>query len=207
VRVKICGVTRLEDAELAASLGAWAIGFVFWPGSPRVVDPARAREIIRKLPASVLTVGVFVDQPAETVEGVARQVGLGAVQLHGRETPDYARGLTRPVIKAIGLAAGGPVLPLADWAGMQVLLDVHDPERHGGTGRTVDWSQAAAIARARDVLLAGGLTADNVRDAVTSVGPSGIDVSSGVESGPGIKDAAKMRALFASLEGRLEVVR
>ena len=204
VLVKICGITRREDAEAAVSAGADAIGFVFWPKSPRAIDPYRARAIAAALPPFVTTVGVFVDQPAEYVNGVAGLARLGAVQLHGEEPPDYVAAMTRPVVKAVALRNGlePAAIALEQWPSrVVVLLDVHDPERRGGTGRTVDWSVAAAIARRRPVVLAGGLTAENVSEAIARVRPFGIDVSSGVEAAPGIKDHGRIKALFEAVHG------
>jgi phosphoribosylanthranilate isomerase len=198
--VKICGITRLEDAQAAVDAGAQALGFVFWPASPRFIEPARARAIVAELPPFVTAVGVFVNQPVEHVFGVAAAVGLGAVQLHGDERPADAARLARPVIKAIPVGAGNDV-DLAEWpARVLLLLDVHDPVKRGGTGRTVDWSAAAAIAATRRSMLAGGLTPENVGEAVRRVRPFGIDVSSGVEQAPGIKDHDRMRALFRCLQ-------
>lgn len=194
--VKICGITRPEDAEAAVAAGAGAIGFIFWPKSPRFIDPHRARAIAAALPPLVTPVGVFVNQPLDYVNGVASLVRLGAVQLHGDETPEYAAGAAAPVIKALSLdAADGTAWP----ARVRILLDVHDPVARGGTGRTIDWAAAAAVAARREILLAGGLTPDNVADAVARVRPFGIDVSSGVERAPGIKDPRRLRALFEAV--------
>jgi phosphoribosylanthranilate isomerase len=201
VFVKICGITRLEDAEAAVACGANALGFVFWPRSPRCIDARRAQAIVATLPPFVTPVGVFVDQPAEEVNAIANMAGLGAVQLHGNERPDYARLVHRPVVKAI--AVGTTESPAVDaWpANVLVLLDVHDPVRRGGTGQTVDWEAAAEIARRRRTILAGGLTAENVAEAIARVRPYGIDVSSGVEASPGIKDHARLKALFEAVHG------
>lgn len=199
-RVKVCGITRLEDATLAADLGVSAIGFVFWRGSPRFVEPARAAEIAAAIPASVVCVGVFVDQAVEQMETIASQVPLGAVQLHGSETPEVAAALMQPVIKAVPVTNGFDPQMLDVWPrSVTVLLDAHDPVKRGGTGRTIDWSRAAAAARRRPVMLSGGLNPDNVRAAVEAVRPYAVDLSSGVESAPGIKDPARLRALFANL--------
>jgi phosphoribosylanthranilate isomerase len=199
--VKICGITRLEDAQAAVAAGASAVGFVFWPSSPRYIDPYRARAIASSLPPFVTPVGVFVDQPAEDVAGIASLVRLGAVQLHGSERPDYAQSLGRPVVKAIAVGAAD-AKTLDVWpAHVVVLLDVHDPVRRGGTGQTVDWTAAAEIARRRRTILAGGLTAENVAEAIARVRPYGIDVSSGVESSPGIKDHGRLKALFEAVHG------
>ena len=194
--VKICGITRAEDAAAAVACGATALGFVFWPSSPRFIDPFRARAIAATIPPFVTTVGLFVNQPAEHVGQVASLVHLGAVQLHGDETVEYAARLSRPVIKAVTTA--NP--QLAVWpARATLLIDVDDPVKRGGTGRTVDWAAAAAVAAQRKILLAGGLTPDNVAEAVGRVRPFGIDVSSGVERSPGVKDHQRLRALFEAL--------
>jgi len=199
--VKICGVTRADDALAAVDAGASAIGFVFWPDSPRYVDPYRARAIRAALPPFVTAVGVFVNQPVEYVSGVASLVRLGAVQLHGDETPQYASLLSAPIVKALPLTTLGES-DLAAWPDeTMVLLDVHDPVKRGGTGRTIDWAAAAGISARRRIVLAGGLTPDNVADAVARVRPFGIDVSSGVEVSPGIKDHRRVRALFEALHG------
>ncbi len=199
--VKICGITRLEDAQAAVDAGANALGFVFWPKSPRYVDPARAKEIIATLPATVNAVGVFVDQPADDVNEIAEWVGLGAVQLHGGENQDYVRAMTRPVMKAV--AVDGANAPIVDaWPpSVGVLLDVHDPVKKGGTGKTVDWTIAAEVAKHRPIVLAGGLTPENVGEAIARVQPYGIDVSSGVEAEPGIKDHERLKALFEAVHG------
>lgn len=191
VLVKICGMTRLEDARVAIDAGAGAIGFVFWPDSPRFIDPFRARQIAAMLPPFVTTVGVFVDQTAEHVSGVASLVRLSAVQLHGAEQTDYAASLGRPVIKAVTLADAN----VDAWpTHVTLLLDAHDPAKRGGTGRTIDWNAAAAVAARRHVLLAGGLTPENVGAAIARVRPFGVDVSSGVEDSPGVKNHSRIRA-------------
>lgn len=199
-RVKVCGVTRAEDALLAADLGASAIGFVFWPMSPRCVDPDQARAIATALPPTVVCVGVFVDQRVEDMQRISAHVPLGAVQLHGAEPPQVAAALLQPVIKAVPVINGFAPESLDVWPPeVTVLLDAHDPVKRGGTGRTIDWSAAARAARRRRIMLSGGLTPGNVREAIETVRPYAIDVSSGVEVSPGIKDPAKLRALFESI--------
>jgi phosphoribosylanthranilate isomerase len=203
--VKICGVRRMDDARLAAELGAAAIGFVFWPDSPRFIDPFRARPIARALPPFVTRVGVFVDQPMDYVRGVARLLNLGAIQLHGHESSDYMAALARagapPIIKSLAVTdAFKPAAALAPVPeAVTVLLDAHDPIKRGGTGRTIDWTLAAATARLRPVMLSGGLKAENVVEAIARVQPYAVDVSSGVESAPAVKDAGKLRALFSAV--------
>jgi phosphoribosylanthranilate isomerase len=197
-KVKICGIRRLEDAQLAVELGADALGFIFWPSSPRFIDPYRARPIVRTLPPFVTAVGVFVDQPWDFVSSVGRLLGLGAIQLHGNEPPEtYARSPFR-VIKGVSAPQGEDFESRVAAVPMTatVLLDAHDPVKRGGTGKTIDWTHAAAIARLRPVVLSGGLNADNVSAAIDTVKPYAIDVSSGVESSPGVKDAERLRRLF-----------
>lgn len=200
VPVKICGITRPEDADLAARLGAAWVGFIFWPRSPRFVEPAAAAAILGGLPPHVGGVGVFVDQPVDEVNAVAEEVGLAAVQLHGRESPATCRACRRRVIKAVRLPGHGAGDDAdAVWSGATILVDAFDPVRMGGTGRRVDWTRAARLARRRPLMLSGGLRAENVADAVRQVAPYGLDVSSGVESEPGVKDPHRLRAFFAAL--------
>jgi len=202
-RVKICGITRPEDAQLAARLGAWAVGFVFWPQSPRAIDVASARAIVANLPPLVAAVGVFVNEAPERIDEIAGTVGLSAVQLHGDEPPDVVARVGARVIKAVTLEDADALERWPDR--VTLLIDAHDPARRGGTGQTVDWSAAARIARVRPIVLAGGLRPENVADALRAVAPAAIDVSSGVESAPGIKDAVRMRAFFDAV-GRVEVL-
>ena len=200
VPVKICGITRPQDAELAARLGAAWVGFVFWPRSPRFVEPAATAAILAGLPPHVGGVGVFVDHPADEVNAIADQVGLSAVQLHGQESPATCRQCRRRVIKAVRLSGDGAGDdPDTVWSAATILVDAFDPVRMGGTGRRVDWARAAQIARRRPLMLSGGLRAENVADAVRQVAPYGLDVSSGVESRPGVKDPDRLRAFFAAL--------
>jgi phosphoribosylanthranilate isomerase len=200
--VKICGVRRLEDARLACDLGADAIGLVFWPASPRFVDPERARAIVAELPPFVAAVGVFVDQTPEYVNGVAGLVKLSAIQLHGYErSDDYTRSRYR-VIKAVPVTSDfDPIRACEGLPRMAtMLLDAHDPIRRGGTGRAIDWRAASSAARLRPVILSGGLNPSNVVEAIDRVRPYAIDLSSGVESSPGVKDHDKLRQLFAILD-------
>jgi phosphoribosylanthranilate isomerase len=194
VRIKICGITRERDAVLAASLGVEAIGFVFWPGSPRVIPVDAARAIVAAVPSTVVKIGVFVNQPVDEVRAIAEAVGLDGLQFHGDESDHDMVAQTLPVIKAVPLGQPGDEerainLP----AGVVPLLDVFDPVRRGGTGRTVDWDVAARIAFKRPTMLSGGLRAENVGEAVRRVDPWYVDVSSGVEVSPGVKDEWKVR--------------
>jgi phosphoribosylanthranilate isomerase len=196
-RVKVCGITRVEDALVAAEAGASAIGFIFWPQSPRFITPAAARNIARALPQPLSIVGVFVDQPLDEVRAIAETVQLSAIQLHGNESLEYARGVLQPVIKAVAITDGFAPERLDEYPQeITVLLDAHDPLRRGGTGRTIDWTVAAAAAVRRPLFLSGGLNAANIHEAVTRVRPYGVDLSSGLEIAPGIKDPARVRAVF-----------
>lgn len=224
--VKICGITRVQDAELAAGLGASALGFVFWPDSPRHIAPQSAKAIAEKVPAGVLKVGVFVNQPEEEVARTMCEVGLDVAQLHGHESPEYCRDLMvslaavarrsparngetgegakadttdKKIFKAIGMRENGSFSIAAFDPGIVLLVDAHDPSKFGGTGKTVNWDSAREIAAARRTILAGGLNAANIKLAVRSVRPYGVDVSSGVESAPGVKDPNRMRAFFEAL--------
>jgi phosphoribosylanthranilate isomerase len=201
--LKICGITRLTDALHAAGQGATALGFVFWEKSPRYIAPERAREIIAALPSAVTTVGVFVNASIERVQKVAATSGVAVVQLHGDEPPEYGDGLDYPIFRsmtlndALGVIDAWPI-------GTPLLLDAADRERRGGTGVIVDWSRAAALARRRRVILAGGLTPENVGDAIETVNPYGVDVSSGVEEAPGVKDLAKVTRFLENARAAFE---
>ena len=191
--VKICGITRREDAEAAVRFGADFVGFVLWPRSPRAATLELVDRLRRKLPEHVTPVGVFVNPSADEVRS-GHQAGIRMAQIHG-EVPDWGKDRPRLVIvRAVHLAASGegiePDVPDTEHL---ILLDAHDPVKHGGTGQTVDWARAAAIARSRDLFLAGGLTPDNVKQAIAAVKPMAVDVASGVESSPGIKDHDKLR--------------
>ena len=195
--VKICGITREEDAIAAVDCGASAVGFILWRGSPRFVEPTRAGAIVRTLPPFVTPVGVFVNESPETMNAIADEIGLGAVQLHGDEVPATAAAMRRPVVKALG---GAALDRAAEWPGrVTLLVDADDRARRGGTGARADWTAAARLAGGRRVLLAGGITSENVAEALEAVRPFGIDVSSGVESAPGIKDHGRMRLLFEAV--------
>ena len=200
VRVKICGITRLEDALAAARLGADAVGFNFWPRSKRHVAPDAAAAIVRRLPPSVACFGVFVDPTRAELERAVAVSGVGAVQLHGDEPPALCLGLGVPVVKAIRVRDGHDLAQLATYEVRAFLLDSASPG-YGGSGATFDWSLAAEVARELPVLLAGGLTPENVAEAVATVRPLGVDVASGVETAPGVKDAARMETFIRRAKG------
>jgi len=205
--IKICGITRLGDAEHAVRAGATALGFVFWRKSPRRIGVAQAAAIIAALPDGVATVGVFVNERAARVRDVIRTTGIKVVQLHGDEPPEDF-DLERPIVKSVTLDAMADAV--RRWPSSTTwLLDAADPVRRGGTGVQIDWERAHAAARHHKVVLAGGLTPANVEAAIRAVQPFGVDVSSGVEASPGIKDGEKVasfvtnaRRAFASMSAQ-----
>jgi len=199
-QVKVCGLGRREDARLAVELGASALGFVFWPQSPRAITPERVREITEGLPPFVSRVGVFVNESPAAIKETSERAGLTAVQLHGDEDASAYADLALPVIKALPVGETFTMSAVEDLpVRVTVLLDAHDPIRRGGTGRVIEWTVASAAARVRPIILSGGLTPENVKSAVAAVRPYAVDVSSGVEAAPGVKDEARLRAFFAAL--------
>ena len=188
-RVKICGITNLEDAIMAVEAGADALGFVFFQRSLRYVSPENAAYIVNRLPPFVQIVGLFVNEELTVVNAIADRCGLDIVQLHGEETPDYCRGITRRVIKAFRVKDAFSLDIMAEYHVSGFLLDAWSPTAHGGTGTTFNWDLALHAAACRPLILAGGLTPENVAEAVVTVRPYAVDVSSGVESAPGKKDA------------------
>ncbi len=201
-RVKICGITRLEDAELAVELGASALGFNFYLPSPRYIAPATARELIHRLAPFGITVGVFADEAdGEHVAAVARQAGVAAIQLHGPRFPVPSPAWdTYSVIRAVPVGEGFRAEVLSDLNTSAFLLDSFEPTLRGGTGKTFDWSVAREAKKYGVIFLAGGLTPENVARAIREVQPFAVDVASGVESAPRKKDPAKLRAFFAAVE-------
>jgi phosphoribosylanthranilate isomerase len=198
VRVKICGVTSVEDALAAVAAGADAIGVNFAAGSPRRLDVAIARSIVQALPARVVSVGVFVDFCEAELREVQAGVGLGCVQLHGDESPELLSLFLPHAYKAIRVRGRESLEVAARYGGEHILLDAFVPGVHGGSGATFDWSLAAEVARSRSVTLAGGLSPSNVAEAVRVVRPYCVDVASGVESAPGRKSVELMRAFVAA---------
>ena len=201
VRIKICGITNLEDALLAAELGADALGFIFYAKSPRKVDAETARAIIAQLPPFVAAVGVFVDEAAAVVQELAARVGLDWVQLHGQESPEYCRKLGRRVIKSFRIQDEDSLRLLGDYQGaaQALLLDTYKKGQVGGTGEVFDWELARQAKAYGPIVLAGGLTAANVAQAIKTAQPQAVDVASGVEAAPGKKDPEKLRAFFRAV--------
>jgi phosphoribosylanthranilate isomerase len=200
VRVKVCGITSPEDALLAAEAGASAIGLIFWPSSPRFVDRAMARRIVEALPSFVLRVGVFVDQSLDMLTRTSDDVGLDIIQLHGKERPEMVACLPRRVLKAIRVGTESVLEEVQQYESAAILLDTKDEQRPGGTGQSFDWRLAQQVrAKVPFLVLAGGLTPENVAAAIKSVGPDAVDVSSGVESSPGKKDPVKLKGFMEAV--------
>lgn len=200
-RVKICGITRLEDARLAVELGAAALGFNFYRPSPRFIEPSNARAIIAQLPPMVVTVGVFADETeGARVAQVARLAGVSVVQLHGPRFPPHDVALESfRIVRALAVR---PDSNAAEWKGLKasaLLLDTFDSELPGGTGKTFDWNLARETKKFGPIILAGGLTPENVGRAIREVRPYAVDVATGVECAPGVKDPAKLRSFFAAV--------
>ncbi len=201
-RVKVCGLRRIDDARLAVECGAFALGLIFHRPSPRFIEPADAAELVRGLRSTSASTppvaGVFVDWELDDLRRVVDEVGLDVVQLHGRESPNYAAELTGvEVWKALRVGPDFDPSRLADYPPpVRILLDTYRKGREGGTGEVFDWDVARRCQEERPIILAGGIRPENAADAVRVVRPWALDASSGVESAPGVKDAARLRALF-----------
>jgi len=199
VKVKICGITNWTDARRAVEAGAQFLGFNFYRPSPRYIQPAAARRIIRRLPDGIATVGVFVNESEANMLATARRVGLDYLQLHGDEVPEQVARLKReiPVIKAVRVRDSFRPKQLdAFGRASAILLDGFDARRHGGTGKTFNWNLARGSNGSRRIFLAGGLTPENVAEAIRVARPYAVDVCSGVEARPGKKDPARIVALM-----------
>jgi phosphoribosylanthranilate isomerase len=201
VKVKICGITSLEDAMNAVESGADALGFVFYEKSSRAINPLSAADIISKLPPFIQTVGLFVNEEVEKINWTADYCGLDLVQLHGDETPEDCLEVNRRVIKAFRVQNIVSIEPLKKYQVSGYLLDAWSPDAYGGTGKTFNWEMAAAAGQYGRIVLAGGLTSDNVAEAILAVRPYAVDVSSGVESVPGKKDREKVREFIRRVKG------
>lgn len=212
VRVKICGVRSLDEAEAAIEYGADALGFNFWPHSPRFIMPCDAQEIIKKLPPVVSCIGVFVNEEPERIIEIASATGLNGIQLHGDETPDICSRLGGlKLIKAFRVGADFDLNRIKDYNVNSVLLDTKVKNNYGGTGERFDWSIAIEAKRFAPIILAGGLSAENVAEAIEYAHPMAVDVCSGVEAEPGRKDISKirdfMKAVASANAGRGEEVK
>ncbi len=204
-KVKVCGITNLDDAILACDCGADALGFVFYDKSPRFITPEAAEKIVAQLPPFVSKVGVFVNTPAETVSEICRHSRLAIAQLHGDETTKYCNNLSIDYIKAFRVSDSFRADSVLEYGGPAYLLDAYHRDQYGGTGLTFNWDLALQVKSHGRIILSGGINSDNVEEAVTRVQPDAIDVGSGVESSPGRKDRRKLTVFMqqvAELKGK-----
>ncbi|PIQ09670.1 MAG: N-(5'-phosphoribosyl)anthranilate isomerase [Ignavibacteriales bacterium CG18_big_fil_WC_8_21_14_2_50_31_20] len=195
MKIKICGITKLKDAQLCANLGADAIGFIFYPKSKRYIAPENAKSISLSLPPFVHKIGVFVNEEIEEVNRIAGLVKLTAVQLHGNESLEYISQINYPVIKSFGIDGDFDFSVLAEFNNCGIILDVKDTINFGGTGKQFDWNLIPKNIRNK-IIIAGGVGINNIEEIHTNINPYGIDISSSVEVEPGIKDKDKLEKLF-----------
>jgi phosphoribosylanthranilate isomerase len=196
-RVKICGITNTDDARVAVDAGADLLGLIFYPPSPRYVTPEQARAIVESIPATLPAVGVFVNEDADTVGRIARASGVRFVQLHGDESPALCAQMPCPVIKTLRFTARVRPDVMRQYAVMAFLIEGFHPQVYGGGGARADWDRVAALRTSGRIFLAGGLTPENVGQAIRTVRPYAVDVCSGVEATPGKKDWHKVRSFIA----------
>ncbi len=200
VRVKVCGITNSDDAFRAVELGADALGFIFYKGSKRFIDPRDAHPIISSLPPFVSSVGVFVNQGPDEIREAVGTSGVDTVQLHGDETPEFCAMLPYKLIKAVRVKDTVNTEEVELYPVLAILFDKHTDEMYGGTGKSFDWGVLKGIAISKKVILSGGLTPENVSRAIETVRPYGVDVSTGVEDSPGKKNHMKMRKFIEAVK-------
>ena len=205
VKVKICGMTNLKDVKVAVDGGVDAVGFIFYKKSPRSVTMQAVREIVLELPPFVDSVGVFVNETAEQINKISDHCKLDRVQLHGDESPAFCKKIRRRVIKAIRVKDIQSLKKLSDYPVSSFLLDTFSEDQYGGTGKVFDWNLAYSAKKYGPIILAGGLTPINVRQAIQRIQPYGVDVCSGVESQPGIKDHKKMQAFLKNVKAERKI--
>lgn len=196
IKIKICGITRFEDAKIAANLGVDALGFIFYKNSPRYIDPSNAAEIIKQLPPFISRVGVFVNESVDEISSIIKISGINTLQLHGSESPEFCKHFSLPVIKSFSIKPDCDLSIIDTYLTSGILLDTWNNSMHGGSGKTFDWKIARNICnKFNNVIIAGGLGPANIEEAINSLNPYGVDINSGVEISPGIKNPHKMREL------------
>ena len=200
IAVKICGITSLKDAEMAVNYSVSAIGMIFCPDSPRYVDPAEVEQWIERIPDYVKKVGVFVNEQIDTINNITRQLKLEFIQLHGDESPEFCNGIIRPVIKVFRVGDDFDAIVLNEYDVHGFLFDTYKKGNPGGTGTRFNWDLIANLKTETPIILSGGLTPENVLNGIEAVNPAAVDVNSGVESVPGVKDEEKIKELFSILE-------
>jgi phosphoribosylanthranilate isomerase len=201
IRIKICGITNLDDARAAVDEGADAIGFIFYSKSPRVISFRKAGEIVRALPPFVSSVGVFVNESEVNIREAVKEANLTHVQLHGEESPLFCQQLGLNVIKAFRIEVPEDLDPIKDFSVRGILLDSCQKAQYGGTGKSFDWKMLSRFSPGKPIILSGGLNAENVREAIELCSPYAVDVSSGVERSPGIKEGDKMKRFIRIVKG------
>ncbi|MFI5322557.1 MAG: phosphoribosylanthranilate isomerase [Thermodesulfobacteriota bacterium] len=199
-RVKVCGITNTEDALSAVEMGADALGFIFYRGSKRYIDPAKVSEIVSALPPFVSAVGVFVNQGIDEIKEAARISGIDTLQLHGDESPEFCAGLDYKVIKAIRVKDAVNTEEVELYPVRAILFDKHSDELYGGTGRSFDWGVLRDIEISKKIVISGGLTPENVSGAIEMIKPYAVDVSTGVEDSPGRKNRIKMKKFIEAVK-------
>jgi len=199
-KIKICGITNTTDALASAELGADALGFIFYRESKRYIDPEIAKSIVSSLPPFITTVGVFVNQPLDELLAIKDKVGIDAAQLHGDETPEFCSSVPLKVIKAIRVKADLDEQGVAQYPVQAILFDTYSDVEYGGTGKSFNWEIIKGISNAGKIILSGGLSPDNVVEAIRTVRPYAVDVSSGVEATPGKKDHMKLRKFIEAVK-------
>ena len=200
IPVKICGITSYEDARIAVNYGASAIGMIFYEGSPRYIDPEKVEEWISAIPEKIKKVGVFVNEKRKNIKTIVEKLNLDYIQLHGDESPEYCDKMIRPVIKAFHVGADFDPDVLRNFQAHAFLFDTYQKGKPGGTGRSFDWGLISDLKTDTPIILSGGLNSDNINEGIEIVQPSAVDVNSGVESKPGIKDKVKVEKLFNTIE-------
>ena len=198
-RVKVCGITRHEDAIFCIASGVHALGFIFYEKSKRYIRPSDAKDIIRKLPPFVSRVGVFVNSSAEDIKNVSIQTGIDTVQLHGDETPEFCDFIKKPVIKSFRVKDSLDISHIESFNVQAILFDTYDNNNFGGTGKVFNWDIIKNYNATGNIIISGGLNKDNVGFAIKNINPYAVDVSSGVESSPGIKDHLKINKFMESV--------
>ena len=200
IPVKICGITTCEDAEIAVNYGASAIGMIFYEGSPRYIYPEKVKEWIPAIPAKMKKVGVFVNEKRKNIKTIVEKLNLDYIQLHGDESPEYCDKMIRPVIKVFQIGTDFDSAILGNFQVHAFLFDTYQKDKCGGTGRSFNWDLISDLKTDTPIILSGGLNPDNISEGIETVQPSAVDVNSGVESRPGIKDKIKVEKLFNTIK-------
>jgi len=200
IQVKLCGITSLKDANIAVNYGASAIGLIFFQGSPRFVDPEKVKNWILGIPGNVKKVGVFVDEKIEYINRIVKDLNLDYIQLHGDESPEYCAQMIKPVIKVFRVPDDFDSNVLGDYQVAAFLFDTYQKGMPGGTGENFNWELIADLKTDTPIILSGGLNADNILEGIEAVNPSAVDVNSGVELKPGVKDEKKIKNIFMKLK-------